>query len=169
MGTPGDGRGSGWPYRVGVLYVGVSRRVIMRLECTIIAGEKGHGSLGILLVAVKIILGFFRAHWPLTLHVVSLGSHITLNWRLLWVTCQKDLGPLSKAPCTRCLFTPVTSCVRWESSRRQVSAMTVLPLTLPPTPVCGGRMQRGLGWDAVGMGVSQHCTSSSCEPTKVSH
>lgn len=62
MGTLGDGRGSGWPYRVGALYVGVSRRVIMRLECTIIAGEKGQGSLGLLLVTAEIVVDFFRAH-----------------------------------------------------------------------------------------------------------
>jgi hypothetical protein len=30
-------------------------------ECTIIAGEKGHGSLGILLVAGEIVVDFFRA------------------------------------------------------------------------------------------------------------
>lgn len=48
-------------YGAGVLYVGVSRRVIMRFECTIIAGEKGHGSLGILLVAAEIVADFFRA------------------------------------------------------------------------------------------------------------
>lgn len=58
----GDGRGSGWPYGVGGLYVGVSRRVIVSWECTIIAGEKGQGSLGILLVAGEIVVDFFRAH-----------------------------------------------------------------------------------------------------------
>uniref|UniRef100_A0A673TAK6 2-phosphoxylose phosphatase 1 n=1 Tax=Suricata suricatta TaxID=37032 RepID=A0A673TAK6_SURSU len=65
------------------------------------------------------------------------GNRITQNWKLSLVTCQKDLEPLSKAPCTLCLFTPITRCVRWESSRRQNGTQTPFMIFSGAVPLPG--------------------------------
>lgn len=105
--------------------VGVSGQVVLKLEfksdwASIYYRKKGHDTLGILFAEVETVVACFGAGWLLILCVVSLGNRITLNWKLSLVTCQKDPEPLSKAPYTPCLFTPITRCVRWGSSRRQV-------------------------------------------------
>ena len=53
----GGGRGLGLALRSGdfILCVGGSGQVILKLECTIIVGEKGLGSLGILLAEAEIV------------------------------------------------------------------------------------------------------------------
>lgn len=76
----------------------------------------------------------FGALGLLILCVVSSGNHITLNWKLSLVTCQKDLEPLLKALYTLCLFTPITHCARWESSHRQVCVAAVRSPGLAPPP-----------------------------------
>lgn len=61
MGTWVEGGVSGWPFGVGILCVGGSGQVILKLDCTIIVSEKGLGSLGILLAEAEIVTDGFGA------------------------------------------------------------------------------------------------------------